>query len=135
MNSLLANLKEEDKTNAAVTHALEVRSAMATGDYYKFFHLYLVAPNMGGYLMDLFIERERVQAMIMMCKAYRPSLTMEFLANTLAFEEMEDCVNFFRSCNAVYDSKDPNRILMKESTDRFEKCMKKHAVVDIKGQI
>jgi hypothetical protein len=44
--------------------------AMATGNYHQFFALYLVAPNMGGYIMDHYVDRERCEALITMTKAY-----------------------------------------------------------------
>ncbi|WBW72896.1 SAC3/GANP/THP3 family protein, LENG8-like protein [Schizosaccharomyces osmophilus] len=135
MNSLLANLADEEKEDPAVQHALEVRSAIATADYYKFFQLYLSAPNMGGYLMDLFVERERVNAMYMISKAYRPSVPVDFIANTLAFEDMDECRNFLIDCQSLFDPNDSERVLMKESIDKFDAIKKKHTVVDIKGQI
>ncbi|KAF7725517.1 hypothetical protein EC973_009547 [Apophysomyces ossiformis] len=57
------------KHKPCVRHALEVRSSLATRNYHKFFKLYQNAPNMGGYLMDQFVGRERVEALIVLCKA------------------------------------------------------------------
>lgn len=69
MNDILANLTITDKRHAAIQHALQVRSVLAAGNYHVFFKLYLEAPNMGGYLMDSFIIRERMAAMACICKA------------------------------------------------------------------
>ena len=69
MNDVLSDLTPADKSEQAVQHALNVRSALALGNYHKFFKLYLTVPNMGGYLMDMFIERERFSAMARICKA------------------------------------------------------------------
>lgn len=69
MNDVLSDLTPADKSEPAVQHALNVRSALALGNYHKFFKLYLTVPNMGGYLMDMFIERERFSAMARICKA------------------------------------------------------------------
>jgi SAC3 family protein LENG8/THP3 len=68
MNELLAELTPADKANVAVKHALEVRSSLALGNYHKFFRLYMTAPNMGAYLMDKFIVRERLTALHYMAK-------------------------------------------------------------------
>jgi hypothetical protein len=76
MNDLLAELTPADKTQSWIKHALDVRSSLALGNYHKFFKLYLAAENMGSYLMDMFIERERLHALANMSRGYaeHPSL-------------------------------------------------------------
>lgn len=69
MNDALADLTPTDKKNDAVKHALGVRSALALGNYHRFFQLYLETPNMGAYLMDMFVDRERLSALACICKA------------------------------------------------------------------
>lgn len=69
MNDLLSDLTPADKKTKAVVHALAVRSALALGNYHQFFKLYLSPPNMGAYLMDMFIERERLAALAAISKA------------------------------------------------------------------
>ena len=69
MNDLLADLTPADKQKDGVQHALQVRSALASGNYHKFFRLYLDTPFMGGYLLDLIIQRERLAAMAALCRA------------------------------------------------------------------
>jgi hypothetical protein len=70
MNEVLATLTPGEKNNENVDHALQVRAALATRNYHQLFRLYNSAPNMGGYLMDFFVERERVAACCIICKAY-----------------------------------------------------------------
>ena len=69
MNDVLADLTPADKEKPAVKHALDVRSSLALGNYHRFFQLYHVTPNMGAYLMDMFIVRERLAALTNVCKA------------------------------------------------------------------
>lgn len=69
MNDALADLTLQDKENVAVRHALQTRAALATGNYHKFFRLFNEAPNMGAYLMDMFVDRERLAALAGLCKA------------------------------------------------------------------
>lgn len=69
MNDVLADLTGVEKESGAVRHALEARSALALGNYHRFFQLYLETPNMGAYLMDMFIARERLAALTNICKA------------------------------------------------------------------
>lgn len=70
INDALADLTPADKSSPAVKHALDVRSALALGNYHRFFQLYLDTPNMGAYLMDMFVDRERLSALSCICKAY-----------------------------------------------------------------
>jgi len=68
VNDVLADLTTADKQKPAVRHALQVRSALVSGNYHKFFRLYEDAPFMGPYLLDMFIHRERLAAMAAICK-------------------------------------------------------------------
>ena len=69
MNDVLADLTPAEKKDPAVKHALDTRSALALGNYHKFFQLYLETPNMGAYLMDMFVTRERLAALTTICRA------------------------------------------------------------------
>lgn len=69
LNDVLADLTSAEKQDEAIKHALGVRSALAMGNYHKFFRLYLETPNMGAYLMDMFVVRERLSALAHICKA------------------------------------------------------------------
>jgi hypothetical protein len=68
MNDALADVTAADQNDPAVKHALDVRSALALGNYHRFFQLYLDTPNMGAYLMDMFVDRERLSALAVICR-------------------------------------------------------------------
>lgn len=70
MNDVLADLTPAEKKDVAIKHALDARSALALGNYHRFFQLYLETPNMGAYLMDMFVARERLAALSNMCRSY-----------------------------------------------------------------
>ena len=70
MNDVLSELTTADKAERPIKHALDVRSALALGNYHRFFQLYLDTPNMGAYLMDMFVARERLAALAAICKVY-----------------------------------------------------------------
>lgn len=70
MNDMLADLTTAEKKDVAVKHALDARSALALGNFHKFFQLYLGTPNMGAYLMDMFVGRERLAALSNICLSY-----------------------------------------------------------------
>ena len=76
MNDALADLTPAEKQEPAIKHALAARSASALGNYHRFFKLYLDTPNMGAYLMDMFVARERIYAMMVISKAYVTNSTV-----------------------------------------------------------
>ena len=69
LNFLVSQLTPQDKALPAVNHAIKTHMSLATGNYHQFFALYLVAPNMGGYIMDHYVDRERCVALTTMTKA------------------------------------------------------------------
>lgn len=70
LNILVSELTPQEKGTAEVRHAIAVHMAMATGNYHKLFVLYAKAPNMGGYIMDHYADRERCAALVTMGRAY-----------------------------------------------------------------
>lgn len=76
MNDVLADLTPTEKKAPPIKHALDARSALALGNYHRFFQLYLETPNMGAYLMDMFVARQRLAALTNICKAYLYLYTM-----------------------------------------------------------
>ena len=91
INQFISELSEEQRANEIVSHALNVRSAAALGNYSRLFQLYNEAPNMGAYLMDLFVPRERSAALSVILKAFRPSISIYYICKTLAFPTENDC--------------------------------------------
>ena len=67
MNDVLADLTAAEKKHFAIKHALDTRSALALGNYHRFFQLYLETPNMGAYLLDMFVGRQRLVALSNIC--------------------------------------------------------------------
>ncbi|PPQ66663.1 hypothetical protein CVT26_009417 [Gymnopilus dilepis] len=93
LNLYVGQLTPKQKADPAVRHALEVSRALSMGNYYKLCDLYNSAPNMGAYIMDHFIDRERVKALMTITKAYR-TIPLSYLQKTLAFEYLEDARTF-----------------------------------------
>ena len=69
LNLFVGQLTSEQKSNPCVLHALNVQRALSMGNYHLFFSLYNTVPNMGGYIMDHFVERERIRALLVMTKS------------------------------------------------------------------
>ncbi len=104
MNSLMAELTPEQHRHPAISHALQIRAALSLSNYNTFFKLYRNVPDMGSYLIDSFVGRERTNALLIMCKAYRPTLSIEYITKILAFESADQCCKFLSSLNVPHSS-------------------------------
>ena len=87
MVQTLSELTAEQKEGECVKHALLVRSALSEGSYHKFFKLYHNPPkaSMSSKLMDLFVDRERQEALLTLLYSFRQTLTLDYIACTLGF--------------------------------------------------
>ncbi|CAK7564870.1 MAG: hypothetical protein SEPTF4163_002773 [Sporothrix epigloea] len=94
LNNAMADLTPAEKKEEPIRHALQVRSALALGNYHRFFQLYLATPNMGAYLMDMFVARERLVALCSICKAYKPDVRLRYVTEELGFESDIDAAQF-----------------------------------------
>lgn len=75
----IASLSDSQKSLACVSHALQVRSSIATRNYDSLFNLYMSAPCLAGYLMDQFIDRERIKALVIISHSFRPTFPLKDL--------------------------------------------------------
>lgn len=87
LNLYVGQLTPKQKAAETVQHALQVQRALSIGNYHALFKLYINAPNMGGYIMDHFIDRERAKALMIMSKAYR-TLSLQFIHDELEFDSL-----------------------------------------------
>ncbi|ORZ24870.1 SAC3/GANP/Nin1/mts3/eIF-3 p25 family-domain-containing protein [Lobosporangium transversale] len=144
--AVMRSLTPAQKQDPAVKHALEVRTALSSSNYHAFFKLYRTAPNMGPFLIDQFVDRERVQAMARIAVAYRPGVQLDFLTSTLGYDTAEECLEFLKSIRV-------NHLLTKKEADSttgkgsylyldtksaipyLNEAKKRYQTVDLKGQI
>ncbi|ERF69577.1 hypothetical protein EPUS_01907 [Endocarpon pusillum Z07020] len=128
-----------DKADRAVKHALDVRSALALGNYHRFFQLFLETPNMGAYLMDMFVARERLAALASICKAYKPDVKIRYITEELGFESDEDSARFIlehASEDLLQERDDGVRLLTGKAGQVFEAAKRgAFKLIDLKGQI
>ncbi|WVQ73547.1 hypothetical protein IAR50_003123 [Cryptococcus sp. DSM 104548] len=145
MASLMAQLTDAEKLDPVVKHALDVHASLATSNYHRFFRLFLEAPNMSGYIMDHFVERERMSALAIMSKAYL-TLPLQVVFRTLAFDTEEETHQFLNSHDAaVYTNAHNQHGFRTAIRDLIWDCKKAHLacqkgiekyrVVDLKGQV
>ncbi|KAI1757344.1 SAC3/GANP/Nin1/mts3/eIF-3 p25 family-domain-containing protein [Xylaria castorea] len=138
LNDAIADLTTAEKEERPVKHALNVRSALALGNYHKFFQLYLDVPNMGAYLMDMFIKRERLAALANMCKAFKPELKLRYVTEELAFESDAEAAQFIIDYDQelLQERDDHIVFLTGKAGQTFENARAQaFSRVDLKGQI
>lgn len=92
---IMKSLTFEEKMCEPVQHALDVRKALLSGNYGRFFKLYRTAPNMGGYLMDVFIDKHRVLTLQKLALAYVAfNIDVGTLSSLLAFDSVKQAETF-----------------------------------------
>ncbi|KAK9239831.1 SAC3/GANP/Nin1/mts3/eIF-3 p25 family-domain-containing protein [Lipomyces kononenkoae] len=137
MNDLLIELTDEQKADDAIAHALRVRDAVTDQDYHSLMKLYLSAPNMGGYIMDSFIDRERHAALEIICKAFRPDVPLRFLTDEMGFESDKSCYEFLEK-HALHQFIDESSLRLR-TKDAYATTQTNRTTafkrIDIKGQI
>lgn len=112
VNALMAELTTESKQEPAVKHALDVRRALATNNYHAFFQLYNDSPNMNAYIIDHFVDRERISALLVMSRCFRPSLSLSFVATELAFTDSRLAHEFLtKNSAAIYFEPKPQEVV------------------------
>ncbi|KAF8629064.1 hypothetical protein AX15_003562 [Amanita polypyramis BW_CC] len=99
LNLFVGQLTPRQKADKAVEHALRVSRAVSMGNYHSLFLLYDSAPHMGAYIMDHFIDRERVKAMLTITKAYL-TIPLSFLQTELLFETLNETRTFLANHSA-----------------------------------
>jgi len=94
--------KERDERMSSCRHAQLVVNALVHCDYHAFFVLYENAPHMSCYLMDFLLNRIRCGAYERITAAFRPSVSVESIRETLKFRDLEETRQFLKSSGAVF---------------------------------
>lgn len=120
MENLLIDVYKIDRKtkiiskNLEISHALKMMKAVNTNNYFEFFKLYKIAPNMGSYLIEPFLPRLRIKALLVGASGYFTEANVAFFWDKLAFENEKVFIKFLDENNVIL-SGDRKRILLKES--------------------
>ena len=94
--------KERDERMSSCRHAQLVVNSVIACDYHAFFVLYENAPHMSCYLMDFLLNRIRCGAYERIIAAFRPSISVESIRETLKFRDLEETRQFLKSSGAIF---------------------------------
>ncbi|THH19429.1 hypothetical protein EW146_g1717 [Bondarzewia mesenterica] len=140
LNLYVGQLTSKQKTNPAVRHALAVQRALSMGNYHALFELYIDAPNMGAYIMDHFIDRERARALLVITRAYQ-QIPIAFIHQELAFDTYAQTREFLMNHSAGFfvnpNSPDAQKVLdcRAAAGPLAQVFEEKYRKVQIKGRI
>lgn len=100
---LLKNLTVEEQSGPFVKYALQVHDACMSGRFLEFFELYKKSnlSNMGGYILDLMLDRERQKALLILFKSHN-SIPVSFACKVVCMETNE----FMNFVNLVIQNQD-----------------------------
>lgn len=91
----LKHLSTEEKRSEPVSHALQVRQALAQGNYGRFFKLYRTAPNLGSSMMEIFVDKHRILCLSRLAMAYvATNVDVAYLTQMLAFSSQREATEF-----------------------------------------
>jgi len=116
---IMLSLSPEQRLDSFISHALKVRIAVADNDYHAFFRLQDKAPSMAAYLMDFIVPSIRASGLKCMMKAYRPTISAEFVLIELGFVfngkvDKKEGIAWLKGCGCKFNS-DRDLIVAKDS--------------------
>lgn len=138
MEILLKEIYAEEKKSGIITknyeisHALKFMKALNCHNYFECFKLYRIAPNMGSYLIEPFLSKLRIKALLVIAAGYITEANISALSDKFAFDSVDLFVKFLEE-NQVTLSKDKKKILCKESVPALNNS--KHLILQFKTAI
>lgn len=99
---MLKQLTNEEKQEPPLEHALKIRHALSQGNYGRLFKLYLLSPNMGGSLIDVFIDKIRVLSLRNLSMGYvATGIGLTYVTRTHAFKSNDETEKFLKTLGCV----------------------------------
>ena len=112
---LIAKLTPPQKADEDVQFAVNVFNAWSSGNYYRFFKLYLIAPKMSGYLMDSYVQRERNQTMKILIKSYKPTISVQRISDLLGYPDPQTAMVYLDDLKVVYTNATKTKLDCKQT--------------------
>lgn len=125
-----------------VQNALNLADAKLLTNYFNFFKIYLKLSGLHRQLVNLFISRERLNALTIICKSYN-QINLHFLSECLGFDSLknlEDYLthngldNFIESKEKTECEGETKIFNSKSGRPKITQLFNKMGKIDIKGQ-
>eukprot|EP00003_Mantamonas_plastica_P024594 TRINITY_DN460_c0_g1_i10.p2 TRINITY_DN460_c0_g1~~TRINITY_DN460_c0_g1_i10.p2 ORF type:complete len:287 (+),score=94.89 TRINITY_DN460_c0_g1_i10:1489-2349(+) len=102
ISSVFHDTPRKQLHSSAVRHAVQVHEAVEYGNYAKFWKLHDSAPNLSAYLMDQMVSRVRNHAMRCITKAFRPTISVDYLQSQLGFQSLQDTKTYLNTLGVTF---------------------------------
>jgi hypothetical protein len=112
INFIEHHLTAQDKANPFIQYSINCRNATISNNYKQFFALYTQAPVMCGYLLDSTAERMRLKALTILATAYRPNLSLNYITKILAFDSVDECLQYCVALNLLISTESKENYLL-----------------------
>lgn len=91
--------KKKKRFPLEIEHAVKTLKALNEVNYFSFFKLYNVAPNMGCSLIEPFLPRLRIKALQTIAYGYYSQIKLEYVREKLSFDDIDECIQFLEENN------------------------------------
>lgn len=107
----IASLTPKQSASDDIQFAAKVFRAWSSGNYLQFFRAYLDAPKMSGYLMDIYVQRERNIALRKLVRAYKPNVSVKKVTEMLGYPDYETTVVYLDDLSTVVFTNDNKTVI------------------------
>jgi hypothetical protein len=121
----MAGLTEQQCNDPGVNHALNVRHAVQTDNYHRFYRLYKQTPNLGNCILDLMIDNWRLLTVQKLVRVYKPKLEVAFITDCLKFNSETECTDFLTSAGGIVVKEDTGAMSLDTKTSTIETTLVK----------
>ena len=112
MANIVKLVKKKYKTMPIeIEHAMKILKGINEPNYFYFFKMYLISPNMGGKLIEPFLPRIRIKALLTIAFGYYSEVSIDWIWDKLGFREKEECVKFLEENKLKMEIKDGKHVL------------------------
>ena len=112
MANIVKLVKKKYKTMPIeIEHAMKILKGINEPNYFYFFKMYLISPNMGGKLIEPFLPRIRIKALLTIAFGYYSEVSVDWIWDKLGFRTKEECVKFLEENKLKMDVKDGKYVL------------------------